>query len=199
MATDTQSPTLSLGPSDHGRRVSADEFAEAEFPEPWNYEREEGKLVVMAPEGVGHIRASNPWRDRLILWQYAHPGVIEEVVVQAWVQPDGDYDRVGDIGVYLCGRPFDIPKNPPDLMFEFVSPGRESRERDYVKKRAEYYQVGVREYVIVNRFDRSVLVLTHEPERYSERWLRDGEVYSTPLLPGLEVALTDVFPPKPEG
>ncbi len=44
----------------------------------------------------------------------------------AWVRPDDDHDRIGDIGVYLVheGRELDIPGQPPDLMFEIVSPGK---------------------------------------------------------------------------
>ncbi len=132
MATDAPR-LLKLGPEDHGRLVSSEEFADADFAEPWTYERVKGRLLAMAPEGGGHIRASNPWRDRLILFKFAHPGIIEEVVGQAWVRPE-DGDRVGDLGVYLCASEFDVPKNPPELMFEIVSPGRESRDRDYIEK-----------------------------------------------------------------
>ena len=47
-----------------------------------------------------------------------------------------------------------------------VSPDRESRERDYVKKRREYLRLGVLEYVIIDRMRRRVTVYTHESGRY---------------------------------
>ena len=47
-------------------------------------------------------------------------------------------------------------------MFEVVSPDRESRERDYVKKRKEYHRLGVLEYVIIDRMRRRVTVYTHD-------------------------------------
>ena len=47
----TQSTRLVLGPDDHGRPVSAEEFADAHYLEPWKYERVAGRLVVMPPDG----------------------------------------------------------------------------------------------------------------------------------------------------
>src|SRR3954471_19986472 len=101
----TQEPTveaqLVLGPDDHGRAISADEFAEAEFQEPWNYERVDGRLVVMAPDGQRHIDGASPWWRRLFAYLLAHPEIVEEVVPNAWVRVDGGTDRIGDIGISL--------------------------------------------------------------------------------------------------
>jgi len=193
MATQPTSPIL--GPGDHGRAVSAEEFAEAEFVEAWIYEREGGRLVVMAPEGKDHIRASNPWRDRLIAYKLGRPGIIEEVVTQAWVRVAEGLDRIGDIGVYLVRQPpsFNVPDQVPDLMFEIVSPRREDRERDYVQKRADYHRLGVREYVIVDRFTRALTVLTHAPGGFDERVLSAADTYTSPLLPSLAIPLAEVF------
>ena len=46
----------SLGPADQGRAVSAEVFAEAEFAEPYRYERVNERLVVMSPSGLVHTR-----------------------------------------------------------------------------------------------------------------------------------------------
>jgi Uma2 family endonuclease len=61
----TYQPLLLLGPNDHGRALTAKEFAEAEYVEPWKYEREAGRLIVMPPDGPGHDRGSEPIRDHL--------------------------------------------------------------------------------------------------------------------------------------
>ncbi len=63
----THQPVLTLGPDDHGRPVSAEEYATAEYLEPWAYEREGGRLVVMSPEGQRHHDHSRPWRKALSL------------------------------------------------------------------------------------------------------------------------------------
>jgi Uma2 family endonuclease len=188
-------PSLTLGPDDDGRVVSADEFASAEFVEPWKYEREGGKLVVMSPDGQKHHNSSRPWRLRLHVFWAEHPELIEDVVIGSWVRPDAGTDRVGDIGIYLVpnGPVAPIPDRVPDLMFEVVSPGKKSRERDSIKKRAEYHQLGVREYVIVDRKTRRVTVLTYAADGYQEVVLRGADTYQTPLLPGLEIRLDEAF------
>lgn len=43
---------LNLGPEDAGMRLSADQFANADFQEPYVYERARGRLAVMSPSGT---------------------------------------------------------------------------------------------------------------------------------------------------
>lgn len=81
----------------------------------------------------------------------------------------------------------------PDLIFEFVSASRRDQERDDIHKRAEYHAVGVKEYVIVDRFKLQALVLTWQPADYAERALTIADEYATPLLPGLRVPVGEVF------
>ncbi len=192
----TARPILRLGKRDEGLPVSSEEFAEADFDAPWKYEREDGRLIVMAPAGEGHSYVSEPWRDRLGAYRLAHPDVVDLVVSEAWVRVDGGTDRIGDIGVYLVSdRPMSRrPDRVPDLMFEVVSEDKISRDRDYVRKRAEYQRLGVREYVIIDRFRRVVTVLTLAEGGYAERHLSADAVYESPLLPGFSVRLFEVFP-----
>ena len=185
-----------LGPADEGRLVPGDEFAAATFAEPWVYERVVGRLVVMSPEGKDHVRSSTPWLTRLSAYALTCPDRVQAVVPSPWVRIDANTDRIGDIGVYLGGLldDLDIPDQVPDLIFEFVSPSKQDRHRDYVLKRAEYHQVGVREYVIIDRFQRKVTVLSFRPEGYAERIIPADGIYESPLLPGLVIALTEVWP-----
>ena len=191
MSIETQ---LRLGLKDQGRAVSADDFADAVFDEPYKYEREDGMLIVLHPDGFGHQSASEPWRDALVYYKRDHPGVIRNVFTGSWVRPDDRLDRIGDVGVYLQGSPIPDEGQPtPDLMFEIVSKGKVNRERDYVNKRAEYEALGVKEYVIVDRFDRRVTVLSLGPEGYAERVLTEADPYESPLLPGLAIPVSSTF------
>ncbi len=191
----THRTILQLGRRDDGRAISSEEFAEAEFDEPWKYEREDGRLVVLAPSGEDHVGISEPWRDRLGAYRLAHPEVVQRVVSEAWLRVDDGTDRIGDIGVYLVpgGAVPRIPDRVPEMMFEVVSPDRASRDRDYVGKRADYHRLGVREYVIIDRFRRTVTILSFAPEGYEERILSVGDSYESPLLPGLMIPLSEVF------
>ncbi len=184
-----------LGPDDDGGILSAEEFAVADYLEPWKYERERGTLIVMPPDGPGHDRGSEPFRDYLGAYRLAHPDRVEEVVSEAWVRVDDGTDRIGDIGVFLVGPRSAIkrPERVPELMYEIVSPDRESRERDYVKKRREYRALGVLEYVIIDRTRHRATVQTAEPSGSRKRILRPDDVYETPLLPGLAIPLHEIL------
>jgi Uma2 family endonuclease len=115
--------------------------------------------------------------------------------VEGWVETSPDDDRIPDICVYLVGSGSGqtIPHRVPDIIFEFVSADRADQERDYIDKRAEYHAIGVTEYVIVDHFKEQVLVLTWRKRDFAERTLGARDNYTTPLLPGLKIALQEVF------
>jgi len=176
-------------------RLSAAEFAAARFEEPYVYERVKGRLVVMSPAGPDHRKVSRPFRRELPIYWGMHRDKVDDVDVEGWVATSPDDDRIPDICVYLTGMSSKetVPNRVPDLIFEFVSRERADQERDYIFKRAEYHRIGVREYVIVDRFKRAVLVLTWQSDDFAERTLSPADVYTTPLLPGLAVSLDEVF------
>jgi len=97
--------------------------------------------------------------------------------------------------MYLSGESSNemVPRRVPEVIFEFVSANRSDQERDDIDKRAEYHSIGVKEYVIVDHFKQAVLILTWERDDFSDAWLRAGDTYTTPLLPGLRVALSEAF------
>jgi Uma2 family endonuclease len=186
---------VKLGPQDAGIRLSADEFASAEFQEPFIYERVRGRLVVMSPAGAEHRRVSRPFRRELGLYWGTHPHLVADVDIEGWVATTPDDDRIPDICVYLVssGSRQTVPDLVPDIIFEFVSAERSDQERDYIDKRAEFHAIGVKEYVIVDRFKEEVLVLTWRKRDFVERVLSARDTYTTPLLPGLKIALREAF------
>jgi Uma2 family endonuclease len=186
---------LKLGPHDHGRPVTAEEFAEADYAEPWKYEREQGRLIVLPPDGPGYDHSSEPVRDHLGAYRLAHLDVVEQVVSEAWVRVDAGTDRIGDIGVFLVGPRSAIsrPDRIPELMLEIVSPDPKSRERDFVKKRREYYRLGVFEYVVIDRMRHRATIYTAGPRGYRKRVLRSDDVYASPLLRGLVIPLAGIL------
>ncbi len=191
---------LRLGPDDAGRRVCAEEFANAEFTEPFQYERVHGRLVVMSPAGPEHRFVSRPFRRKLNVYWEEHLKLVEDVDVEGWVVTSAEDDRLPDICVYLVGDDAErrVPRRVPALIFEFISQSRSDQERDYIHKRDEYHAIGVKEYVIVDRFKRLVLVLSWQSAGYAEHTLSEHDFYSTPLLPDLAIPLSEAFAQKVE-
>ncbi len=186
---------IRLGPDDAGRVVSREQFATLDFQPPYKYERVQGRLVVMSPPGPGHRKVSRPFRRELGGYWAAHRELIDDVDVEGWVATSPDDDRLPDICVYLAGEQsgVDVPDRIPEMVFEFVSESRRDQERDYIHKRREYHDIGVREYVIVDRFKSSVLVLVWQEDGYDERTLTGDDSYTSPLLPGLSIPVKTAF------
>ena len=91
-------------------------------------------------------------------------------------------DRIGE----------QVVDGPPDLVVEILSPG--TARHDLGPKRAKYEQAGVPEYWIVDPVNKSVEIQVLEGGKYGRHALvRRDEILRSPLLPGLEVPLADVF------
>jgi len=84
----------------------------------------------------------------------------------------------------------------PDLVVEILSPG--TRRRDKGRKRAVYDREGVREYWIVDPEARSITVLRRPGADagltdVTVLTLAKGETIESPLFPGLQIPLREVF------
>jgi len=82
----------------------------------------------------------------------------------------------------------------PELVIEIGSPG--TRKRDETIKRALYERAGVQEYWIVDPDIDVVRIYTRAGDRFArpvELSRENGDVFTTPLLPGLELPLARVF------
>jgi Uma2 family endonuclease len=85
-------------------------------------------------------------------------------------------------------------KGAPDLLVEVLSPS--NRRHDEVLKLGLYERAGATEYWLVDPEAETVKVFRRSGERFARAELysrRDGDVVTTPLLPGLDVALEAVF------
>jgi Uma2 family endonuclease len=81
------------------------------------------------------------------------------------------------------------PHEAPSIVIEFVSKGRINRDRDYFAKRAEYREIGVKEYWIIDRFAKRMTVYLFAEEGDRELVIPAGQTYATGLLPGYELPL----------
>ena len=88
----------------------------------------------------------------------------------------------------------DKPPNGADLVIEIISPGPANRERDLVKKRADYARAGVAEYWIVDPEERRVTVLCLKGKNYRVHGeFAPGSTATSVLLPEFAIDVAEMF------
>lgn len=191
MAVVTQEvPRLQLGPHSSGAALSPEEFDAAVFEEGWRYELIHEVLVVSPPplrkerdpnEELGHwLRSYQEARPQGRTLDATFP---EETVVTPTERRRAD--RVIYAGLGRDPHEGEVPA----IVVEFVSAGKRSLSRDHQEKRDEYLAIGVREYWIIDRFARCLTVYQMQGDSCTHQVVREGQVYTTPLLPGFELRL----------
>ncbi len=187
-----------LGPTSAGLRMSPTEFdalAREDFDDAYNYELINGVLVVAPLEGPANADPNDYIGHLLRTYQETHPlgRCLDRTLPERYIHLPNSRrkpDRVLWIGL---GRVPDLQQDVPAIAIEFVSPGRRNWRRDYVEKRDEYLAVGVKEYWVIDRFERSMSVYTPSDIGSGELLVREAEIYRTPLLPGFELPLAKVL------
>lgn len=123
---------------------------------------------------------------------------------QIWMGPVdvvlSDYDVVEPDLVFLGRDRMDLAANganiqgAPDLIVEVFSPA--TRRTDAITKRNLYQKFGVQEYWLVDP-ELEIIQVYRMTEgffrREAELSAEQGEILTSPLFPGLEIALQDVF------
>ena len=166
------------------------EFDRARFREGWRYELINGVLVV-SPTPSRKERDPN---EELGYWLRHYQDEPSPRLVAGLDAARGEIEtkqnrRRADRAIWAgLGRDPEEGE-APTIIVEFVSSGKVNQERDYVAKRAEYREIGVREYWVIDRFRRTLTVYIFSGESDQERVIPEKQTYETPLLPGFELPL----------
>jgi Uma2 family endonuclease len=150
-------------------------------------ELHDGEVVEMASPDRPHQLTLVNLIMALGSWVRAHGGELvpdpHVRIADYWgYQPDLAYyspDRVPGSGYW---------KLAPNLAVEILSPS--TRREDLLRKPTHYFSVGVQELWLVDSDTRVFHVLF--PSGQYHQW-GDGDSVSSPLLPGFEVAVTDLI------
>src|SRR4051795_302076 len=149
----------------------------------------DGEVVVVPPTGGDASLARTEALGHIGAWQRRH-GTGGRLLLGVLVRV-GDAFLAPDVAWWAAGR--EPPIGPgaidtvPDLVIEVLSPS--TRAKDLGPKRRAYLQGGVRELWLVDPAARSVTVVRQS----GDSRLGEGSELTSPLLPGLAIAVGDLF------
>lgn len=193
-----QKAVSKLGPADHGRPMSLEDFDHAETQEGYLYELGRGVITVSDVLNRRHLLLVGEIRQQVSNYRAKFPERLNTIAGSGECKlliSILESERHPDVAIYLQ-PPIDDGDDLwatwiPELVVEVVSPG--SEERDYVEKREEYLRFGVREYWIVDADKAQVLVLRRHGGKWVERVVQATEVYQTKLLPDFTLDVAALF------
>lgn len=197
---DTGRSRRRIGPEDHGRLMTLEEFQAAKEAEGFVYELIDGVLIVSPVPKPAHDHWVQLLESHLEQYGRRCPALINyvsthcEVVVP--IRP-GPTRPQPDIAAF---RAFPKPPPPewdsvcPVLVVEIISPRRE--RKDTTRNRQLYWSVGgILEYWIIDAQDDPprplLIILTRHPGAtgWEERRLPYGQTYRSTMFPRLTVNL----------
>jgi Uma2 family endonuclease len=190
---------IKIGPADHGRRMSLDEFEHAKVQEGYLYELSRGIITASDVPNRPHLLLVGATRDQLQDYKSLYRGRIHFIASGNECKlliPALASERHPDLAVFLSVPP-PIENASlwrhwfPEIVIEVVSPS--SRKRDYQEKPDEYLRLGAKEYWIVDPRKRVMVVMRRVRNRWVESALQPPALYETRLLPGLEFSCGAVF------
>jgi Uma2 family endonuclease len=187
-----------IGPEDHGRRMSLDQFDNAIVQPGYIYELGKGVVEVSNVPKLDHGKQVEEARDELVAYRLAHAGVIYYLAggsdAKLMIGPS-ESERHPDLLIYLSAPP-DVEDDiwsmwVPEIVIEVVS--RQSSKRDYEDKAAEYLELGVDEYWIIDAAKNQMTVLIRWRGQWKRKIVKPPQKHITHLLPGFSLDLKKVF------
>jgi Uma2 family endonuclease len=181
--------TTRLGLRSSGLRMTAEEFdglPDDVFDRHLRYELINGVLIVTPPPDNAEIAPNSELGHLVWYYKHYHPqgSTADEVLAEQTIHATPQRRRADHAIWTGLGRVPDVKKDVPSIVVELVSAKRRYFRRDYEEKRAEYLGIGVREYWIVDRFQRIMTVYLNRPEGFASLVVKEAETYQTELLPG---------------
>jgi Uma2 family endonuclease len=192
---------LRIGPADHGRAMTLEEFREAEEQPGYLYELARGVLEVSEVPSDAHGQIVDNLHEAVSLYRRGHPGRIRRIAHGSDVRliiPELVSDRHPDLAVIFRGAPLSPRgRQIPEWVCEVVSPRAEARRRDYEQKSEEYLALRIGEYWIGDLREKKVTVRIRREgpggPTWSERVFTGDDVIVSERLPGFQGTVADLW------
>jgi Uma2 family endonuclease len=183
-----------IGPGANGAMMTPEEFDRAEFANGWRYELINGVLIVSPIPSEAEADPNEELGFWLRKYQEEHPkgAALDKTLSERIVKTGANRRRPDRVIWTGLGR---LPHRDetPTIIAEFVSKGKRDRERDYETKRDEYMEIRVKEYWVIDRFDRCMVVFKRRGDKIIRKVIGEDQTYKTPLLPGFELPLAKLL------
>jgi Uma2 family endonuclease len=163
------------------------------------YELFNGELIEVPPESGQNVQIANRLflAFSLLLGTDRVRGHGLELEVRGEPKnryPDLTIIRPEHIQLLTSRNTIRLSMPPPLLVVEVVSPGDLQWERDYVAKRAQYEDLGIPEYWIINPQDQTVLVLEQNGQGYNPLdTITAEQPITSPQFPDLNLTAAQLF------
>lgn len=189
MATVTQ-----LGPGDHGRTLTLEQFTESDYEQGYQYELIEGRLYVTPSPNQPHDWIEQFIFTSLLEYSRQHADVINRVTNNARVFVPGTTWTTAPQPDVVAYRDFPTDRQP-DVAWEDVSPilvveiiSESDPDKDLVRNVDLYLQVpSIQEYWVLDNRQEAARPTMRVYRRAGDGWdtqdVAFGETYTTPLLP----------------
>jgi Uma2 family endonuclease len=191
-----------IGPADHGRPFSDEQFRHVDFEPCYKYELIEGRLYVSYEADLPSNSVEDWLYLQVRLYSLEHPEVINYVTNKARVFvpalrrvtiPEPDLTAYHDFPHHLPLQDLRWQDLSPLLVGEVVS--KSDPDKGFVRNVRLYLQVPtIREYWILDPRDDPAQPILYVYRRRGSRWQRPievapGDTYTTKLLPGFKLIL----------
>jgi Uma2 family endonuclease len=192
---------LRIGPADHGRAMTLEDFREAEEQSGYLYELARGVLEVSEVPSDDHAQTIDSVHLAIDIYRLSHPGRIRRVCHGSDVRliiPELESDRHPDLAIVFRDAPISPRgRQIPEWVCEIVSPGAKARRRDYEEKPEEYLALRICEHWIVDPHHRTVAVRIREEgaegPMWSARVFTGDDVIASALLPGFQGRVAELW------
>ncbi len=191
MSTAIATEPLVVGPDDNGLLMTPEDFDEiTEYDENYRYELINGVFIVNPIPGHAERDPNEELGHLLRSYRDQHPGILNKTLFEEYVRTSHSRRRADRVIWAGLGRVPNFKTDVPTIVVEFVSRSRRDRHRDYVLKRDEYLELGIKEYWIIDRFQRTMTVFRPAKKGPEQQIVGENDVYRTPLLPDFELPLS---------
>jgi Uma2 family endonuclease len=191
-----------IGPADHGRAMTLEDFREAEEEPGYFYELARGVLEVGEVPGDQHGQILDNLHEAFSRFRASHPGLVRRIAHGSDLRvliPLLESDRHPDLALVFFGAPLNQRgRQIPALVCEIVSPGTRARRREYDEKSDEYLAVGIQEYWIIDPEHERVTIRTFlrgaaGTPTWSERIFTGDQTIASELLPGFQCRVPQLW------